>query len=129
MDRKTILDSIKQYIDENNFTDREISEYLENIKIDVFNYLFKDKEGQYVLKKKGTVELFDKDKIYNSLASSSDSIGETMPASDIKIVVSDVEKDIKNLNRKIVTTIELRNFVTNSLKENRYTELEKHYNI
>lgn len=129
MDRKTIIDNIKQYIEENNCTDEELSEFLANLKMDVYENIYKDKLGLYVLKKTGAVEPFDKEKIFNSLGSASDNIGVTLPASDIKIIRRDVMKNIENLDRNLVSTTELRYFIAKSLQKNKYYKLVEEYTV
>ncbi|QQK08069.1 ATP cone domain-containing protein [Miniphocaeibacter halophilus] len=128
MDKKKILEDIKTYITENDLNDKEILKFISDLKLDIVCDYYKDKEGIYVIKKKGTVEKFDRDKLFNSLANTSDAAGTMMTKSDIEIVIREVNRKIEANNRNVVTTVELRDYVTNSLIDNSYTKVEQMYN-
>lgn len=128
MDKKKILEDIKTYISENDLKDKEVLKFMSDLKLEVICDIYKEKEGIYVLKKKGTVEKFDREKLFNSLANTSDAAGTMMTKSDIEIVIREVNRRIEGNNRNVVTTIELREYVTDSLIDNSYTKVEQMYN-
>ena len=128
MEKDKILGTIKEYIEANNLNNREIADFITNLRIDIMQDKYKDQQGLFVLKNKGIVEKYDSEKLYNSLASVSDESKVNMNSADINIIIKDVEKNIKEANRNIIPAWDLREYVTNALKKHNYEKVEKCYN-
>ena len=120
---KILLD----YFEGNKVSPNEVSSVLENLKIDVLDKMFGD-EGEWVLKKFGNVEAFDKEKIYNSIASTSDEAGAGMTRGDISLITEDVLKKMKSIRRNVYPTKEIRGYVKEALEENGYIKVLNQYN-
>lgn len=117
---------VLEYFKDNDVSPNEVSSILENMKIDVLDKMFGDK-GEWVLKKSVDVEAFDKEKIYNSIASTSDEANSGMTAGDINLTVNHVLKRMKSIRRNVYPTKEIRSYVREALKENGYSKVLNQY--
>lgn len=116
-----------EYFKDNDVSPNEVSSILEDMKIDVLDRMFGD-QGEWILKRGGNVEAFDKEKIYNSIASTSDEANCGMTAGDINIVVDHVLKQMKSITRNVYPTKEIRSYVGEALLENGYSKVLDQYN-
>lgn len=124
---KDLTKILLEYFEGNNVSPNEVSSILEELKIDVLDKMFGD-EGEWVLKKLGDVEAFDKEKIFNSIASTSDEAGAGMTRGDISLVVEDVLKKMKSIRRNVYPTKEIRGYVKEALEANGYYKVLNQYN-
>ena len=117
------------YFKDNDIDPNKVASIIEDAKINVLDEMFGE-EGEWVLKKLGSVESFDKEKIFHSIAQTSDSSGAKMNASDVNIIVEDVLKKMKSIKRNVYPTKEIRGYVEEALREEGYNKvLEKYKNI
>ena len=117
------------YFKDNDIDPNKVANIIEDAKINVLDAMFGE-EGEWVLKKLGSVESFDKEKIFHSIAQTSDSSGAKMNASDVNIIVEDVLKKMKSIKRNVYPTKEIRGYVEEALKEEGYGKvLEAYKNI
>ena len=117
------------YFKDNDIDPNKVANIIEDAKINVLDEMFGE-EGEWVLKKLGSVESFDKEKIFRSIAQTSDSSGAKMNASDVNIIVEDVLKKMKSIKRNVYPTTEIRGYVEEALKEEGYGKvLEAYKNI
>lgn len=117
------------YFKDNDIDPNKVANIIEDAKINVLDEMFGE-EGEWVLKKFGSVESFDKEKIFRSIAQTSDSSGAKMNASDVNIIVEDVLKKMKSIKRNVYPTKEIRGYVEEALREEGYNKvLEKYKNI
>ena len=114
------------YFKKNDTNPNDVANIIEDAKIDVLDELFGD-EGEWVLKKLGSVESFDKEKISHSLAQTSDAAQAGMTNSDIAIIVEDVLKKMKSIRRNVYPTKEIRGYVEEALKEEGYNKVLEAY--
>lgn len=128
MNREMIIDNIREYIKENDLNDLETAKFLSDIRIDIMYGRCRDRDGIFVLKNKGTLEDYDKEKIYNSLASASDYTGEKMTSSDINIIIRALDRKIEESERNLVPTWTLRSWITDELDKSGFRTVEKQYN-
>ncbi|MDO6354332.1 ATP cone domain-containing protein [Caloramator sp. CAR-1] len=80
-----------------------------------------------VIKKDGRVEEFYKDKIITSIENASDDVKEPLTMSDVENVVREVEKNLLNLNKKEVTTHEIRQVTIEVLKNFGFNDVAEAY--
>lgn len=80
-----------------------------------------------VIKKDGRVEEFYKDKIITSIENASDDVKEPLTMSDVENVVREVEKNLLNLNKKEVTTHEIRQVIIEVLKNFAFNDVAEAY--
>ena len=123
---KDLTKILLEYFEGNKVSPNEVSSILEELKIDVLDKMFGD-EGEWVLKKRGNVEAFDKEKIFNSIASTSDEAGAGMTRGDISLITEDVLKKMKSIRRNVYPTKEIRGYVEEALEENEYYTVLNQY--
>ena len=114
------------YFKDNDIDPNKVANLIEDAKINVLDEMFGEK-GEWVLKKLGSVESFDKEKIFHSIAQTSDSSGAKMNASDVNIIVEDVLKKMKSIKRNVYPTTEIRGYVEEALKEEGYGKVLEAY--
>ncbi|MDU2575885.1 MAG: ATP cone domain-containing protein [Finegoldia magna] len=114
------------YFKDNDIDPNKVASIIEDAKINVLDEMFGE-EGEWVLKKLGSVESFDKEKIFHSIAQTSDSSGAKMNASDVNIIVEDVLKKMKSIKRNVYPTKEIRGYVEEALKEEGYKKVLETY--
>ena len=114
------------YFKDNDIDQNKVANIIEDAKINVLDEMFGE-EGEWVLKKLGSVESFDKEKIFHSIAQTSDSSGAKMNASDVNIIVEDVLKKMKSIKRNVYPTKEIRGYVEEALKEEGYNKVLEAY--
>ena len=114
------------YFKDNDIDPNKVANIIEDAKINVLDEMFGE-EGEWVLKKLGSVESFDKEKIFHSIAQTSDSSGAKMNASDVNIIVEDVLKKMKSIKRNVYPTTEIRGYVEEALREEGYGKVLEAY--
>lgn len=114
------------YFKDNDIDPNKVASIIEDAKINVLDEMFGE-EGEWVLKKLGSVESFDKEKIFHSIAQTSDSAGAKMNASDVNIIVEDVLKKMKSIKRNVYPTKEIRGYVEEALREEGYGKVLEAY--
>ena len=114
------------YFKDNDIDPNKVANIIEDAKINVLDEMFGE-EGEWVLKKLGSVESFDKEKIFHSIAQTSDSSGAKMNASDVNIIVEDVLKKMKSIKRNVYPTTEIRGYVEEALIEEGYGKVLEAY--
>ena len=114
------------YFKDNDIDPNKVANLIEDAKINVLDEMFGE-EGEWVLKKLGSVESFDKEKIFHSIAQTSDSSGAKMNASDVNIIVEDVLKKMKSIKRNVYPTKEIRGYVEEALEEEGYKKVLEAY--
>ena len=114
------------YFKDNDIDPNKVATLIEDAKINVLDEMFGE-EGEWVLKKLGSVESFDKEKIFHSIAQTSDSAGAKMNTSDVNIIVEDVLKKMKSIKRNVYPTKEIRKYVEEALEEEGYKKVLEAY--
>ena len=114
------------YFKDNDIDPNKVANMIEDAKINVLDKMFGE-EGEWVLKKLGSVESFDKEKIFNSIAQTSDSAEAKMNSSDVNIIVEDVLKKMKSIKRNVYPTKEIRGYVEEALEEEGYKKVLEAY--
>lgn len=114
------------YFKDNDIDPNKVANLIEDAKINVLDEMFGE-EGEWVLKKLGSVESFDKEKIFHSIAQTSDSAGAKMNSSDVNIIVEDVLKKMKSIKRNVYPTKEIRGYVEEALREEGYKKVLEAY--
>ncbi|MCA5587118.1 ATP cone domain-containing protein [Finegoldia magna] len=114
------------YFKDNDIDPNKVANIIEDAKINVLDEMFGE-EGEWVLKKLGNVESFDKEKIFHSIAQTSDSAGAKMNSSDVNIIVEDVLKKMKSIKRNVYPTKEIRGYVEEALEEEGYKKVLEEY--
>ena len=114
------------YFKDNDIDPNKVANMIEDAKINVLDEMFGE-EGEWVLKKLGNVESFDKEKIFHSIAHTSDSAGAKMNSSDVNIIVEDVLKKMKSIKRNVYPTKEIRGYVEEALEEEGYKKVLEEY--
>ncbi len=129
MDRKRILNDILEYSREQDYSTDDLVKFINGLTMEVLGAKYKNKDKLYVLKNRGIIEEYDSEKIYYSLANITYKQEKCMTESEIYLAIKHIEKEIKKLDRCIVTTNELREILVSYLEENGYYRVVKLYNI
>lgn len=128
MDRNEILQILEKYVAENNMNNIEIVRFVENLSLDILADKYKDRDGLFILKNRGAVEEFSKTKLYYSIANASDEADMLLNEADINLIISSLTNHVDKLGRNVVSTKELRNYISKLLRETGYDKVEKFYN-
>lgn len=122
---KVVLD----YFKDKGLSIDEIMTQIDSLQIDVLKaYLAENKDDKvYVIKKSGTIEPFNKDKILRSIKNAADTKGQQLNTSDIDVIISDVEKQMKDMDRKVFKTGEIKEYVKRVLVEEGFSQVYDSY--
>lgn len=120
---------VKNYFKDKDTSIEEIVREIDKLKIDVVKEYLNDSENDnlYVIKRSGNLEKFNPDKITRSIKNAADSNKQQINTSDIEILMQDVDKSMKELNRKVFRTDEIKEFVKKALKEEGYSQIYDSY--
>lgn len=125
MKKQDVVTLLKQYFEENHKTVQEIADEFRELQLAVLENYVGDELS--VLKKNGSIEPYNKEKIYHSLAGASDSAGQPMTAADIELIISDVENIVEKTSLKLISTQKLRESILHSLIKNGYSKVAESY--
>jgi len=120
---------VKNYFKDKDTSIEEIVIEIDKLKIDVVKEYLNDSENDnlYVIKRSGNIEKFNPDKITRSIKNAADSNKQQINTSDIEILMQDVDKSMKELNRKVFRTDEIKEFVKKALTEEGYSQIYDSY--
>lgn len=120
---------VKNYFKDKDTSIEEIVREIDKLKIDVVKEYLNDSENDnlYVIKRSGNIEKFNPDKITRSIKNAADSNKQQINTSDIEILMQDVDKSMKELNRKVFRTDEIKEFVKKALTEEGYSQIYDSY--
>lgn len=120
---------VKNYFKDKDTSIEEIVREIDKLKIDVVKEYLNDSENDnlYVIKRSGNIEKFNPDKITRSIKNAADSNKQQINTSDIEILMQDVNKSMKELNRKVFRTDEIKEFVKKALTEEGYSQIYDSY--
>ena len=112
-----LVDYVYDYCNNNMVKPNQISEFMEELKLDVLEKYFDAVPGTYVLKKNGSVENFDQEKLYLSIGAASDTIDEPLTNSDIHNIVIKSLKALEKGRVNIIPAPLIRHEIMNSMKK------------
>lgn len=118
MDNKSyeeLIAHIISFCKDNNIGTENMSSFIKKCCLDVLERMTDSNSDFSVLKKDCRVEAFDSSKLYNSIANASDEIGEPLNSSDIKSVISKVQKQLETSKKRIVSSLAIRQAVLDAL--------------
>lgn len=122
---KVILD----YFGSEDMEINQIMTEIDNAKIDVVKeYL--DRQGNdsvYVIKKSGTIEQYNQDKILRSIKNAADEKGQQLNTSDLNVILEDIAKSMKDMDRKVFRTDEIKEYVRRSLIDEGFSQIYDSY--
>lgn len=107
----------------------EIAAEIDNLKVEVIRDFLK-KSGDdkvYVIKRSGNLEEYIPEKIARSIKNAADRNDKQLNSSDVKILIKDVEKSMKEMNRKVFRTDEIKEYVKNALVSEGYSQIYDSY--
>lgn len=107
----------------------EIVAEIDKLKVDVVRDFLK-KSGDdkvYVIKRSGNLEEYIPEKIARSIKNAADRNGKQITSSDVEILIKDIEKSMKALNRKVFRTDEIKKFVKEALVSEGYSQIYDSY--
>ena len=107
----------------------EIVAEIDKLKVDVVRDFLK-KSGDdkvYVIKRSGNLEEYIPEKIARSIKNAADRNGKQITSSDVEILIKDIEKSMKEMNRKVFRTDEIKEYVKNALVSEGYSQIYDSY--
>ncbi|MDY6065724.1 MAG: ATP cone domain-containing protein [Finegoldia sp.] len=121
---KIVLD----YFKKNDLSLKMISKLLSQVKVEVIAELADPKDGKkYVISRNLDMEEYDESKIDRSIERASNFIKMPVTRADVMIISRDVKKYLKNLDRNVYTTSEIRTNIVKSLREQNYPDTAQAY--
>ncbi len=96
-----IIDALLEYFEEKKIPSRDIPVELYRLQWDVLSRM-EEKDGHYVMKSDGSLEEFDPEKMYNSIAGASDSVGQSLPSGEIDSIVRAVTRNLYGKEKRKV---------------------------
>lgn len=120
---------IYDYFKENDLELDQIMTEIDNVKIDLVHDYLEDQneDSAFVIKRSGSVERFDKDKILRSIKNAADQNNQQLNTSDIEVIFDDIEKHMKNAERKVFRTDEIKEYVKKTLTEEGFSQIYDSY--
>lgn len=107
----------------------EIVAEIDKLKVDVVRDFLK-KSGDdkvYVIKRSGNLEEYIPEKIARSIKNAADRNGKQITSSDVEILIKDIEKSMKEMDRKVFRTDEIKEYVKNALVSEGYSQIYDSY--
>ncbi len=102
-----IVKETTEYIKEKGFKNKELTAFLNDLRLDVLNVLFKNDLGLKVLKRRGGVEEFDVGKLKRNIASASDDVKQSLNEGDLSNIANEILKRINKTNQKVISSREI----------------------
>ena len=120
---------VNEYLKDKNYNIDQLSDEMDKLKIDVIkNYLDNSaSEKTFVIKRSGNIEEYSFDKLIRSIKNAADENKQQLNTSDIEILIKDVEKSVKERNRKVFRTDEIKEYVKNALVNEGYSQIYDSY--
>lgn len=120
---------VNEYLKDKNYNIDQLSDEIDKLKIDVIkNYLDNSSSDKtFVIKRSGNIEEYSFDKLIRSIKNAADENKQQLNTSDIEILIKDVEKSMKERNRKVFRTDEIKEYVKNALVNEGYSQIYDSY--
>lgn len=120
---------VNEYLKDKNYNIDQLAEEMDKLKIDVIkNYLDNSTSDKtFVIKRSGNIEEYSFDKLIRSIKNAADENKQQLNTSDIDILIKDVEKSMKERNRKVFRTDEIKEYVKNALVNEGYSQIYDSY--
>lgn len=118
---------IYEYCNRTLVKPNDVSAFMEKLKLDVLIRYFETAPDTYVLKRDGSIEKFDREKLYISIGSASDSIDEPLTSSDIHNIVTKALTSLEQGKINIIPTDHVRNEALKAMKELGFDEVYNKY--
>ena len=120
---------VNEYLKDKNYNIDQLSDEIDKLKIDVIkNYLENSSSDKtFVIKRSGNIEEYSFDKLIRSIKNAADENKQQLNTSDIDILIKDVEKSMKERNRKVFRTDEIKEYVKNALVNEGYSQIYDSY--
>lgn len=80
-----------------------------------------------VLKRNGTLQDYNLDKIKLSIERASDEVEQPFTLSDIEVLSRDIHREVTKLERDIIQSEEIHNIVYNQLNSSGFSKIAKRY--
>lgn len=123
---KDLTKNLLAYIKENNIEISAIPNFMEDLKASLVSELLED-DGEYVIKRSYKLQKFDLEKIGRSIDRAATSINKPLNKSDLDLILKDFVKEIKNLDRRVYTTAEIRQIIGDNLVKEGYSDVAESY--
>lgn len=120
---------VLKYFESQGYDINEIAAEIDNLKVEVIRDFLKksDDDKIYVIKRSGNLEEYIPEKIARSIKNAADRNGKQITSSDVEILIKDIEKSMKEMNRKVFRTDEIKEFVKEALVSEGYSQIYDSY--
>lgn len=122
-----ILDLLRNFLKNNGIEGLDLKNITEDLPVDEIMGMLEGKD-EYVVKRSGRLQKYDEDKLARSIKNAADRAGMPFNASDVSIILKDIEKRLFFGDDKRVTkTTEVRDMVIEILEKDGYSKIRDAY--
>lgn len=122
-----ILGLVKDFLNKNNIGDIDLSKIVKNLPVDEILSMVKGND-EYVVKKSGNIEKYDRDKISRSIKNAADRSEIQLNSSDLDIILDDLAKKIfGDGDKRVQKTTDIKDIVRNVLDKAGYSKVRQSY--
>lgn len=112
-----MVDQIAKYILDNKFSNIELTNFLDQLKLDILNKVFADNNDLLVMKRRGGIEPFDLEKLKKNIAGSSDDVKQSLSEGELNMIAKHVKSKIKELNYSVISSKDIIGITQVALEE------------
>lgn len=112
-----MVDQIAKYILDNKFSNIELTNFLDQLKLDILNKVFADYNDLLVMKRRGGIEPFDLEKLKKNIAGSSDDVKQSLSEGELNMIAKHVKSKIKELNYSVISSKDIIGITQVALEE------------
>lgn len=112
-----MVGQIAQYILDNKYSNIELTNFLDQLKLEILNNVFADNNEVLVMKRRGGIEQFDLEKLKKNIAGSSDDVKQSLSEGELNMIAKHIKAKIKDLNLRVISSKDIISITQAALEE------------
>ncbi len=112
-----MIDEISKYILDNKYSNIELTNFLDQLKLDILNKVFIGNDEVLVMKRRGGIEPFDLEKLKKNIAGSSDDVKQSLSEGELNMIAKHVKAKINGLNYRVISSKDIIGITQTALEE------------
>lgn len=112
-----MIDEIAKYILDNKYSNIELTNFLDQLKLDILNKVFIGNDDVLVMKRRGGIEPFDLEKLKKNIAGSSDDVKQSLSEGELNMIAKHIKAKIKGLNYRVISSKDIIGITQAALEE------------